>query len=529
VKVAFPLQGLVAFAAALAVLCCTMHASADVRHYAVVVGNNRGDPTETELRYAETDAQRTYDVLKDLGRFEPSDMVLLRGEDAARAQATIIALNDRIRATIAAGSEALLFVYYSGHAGADALHLSGSRFALTQLEQLVRGSAATFRVLIVDACRSGALTRVKGGHAAPPFDIRIDEHLSEQGLVLLTSASANEDAQESDALKGSFFTHHFVSALLGAADSDGDGRVTLEEAYRYTYDATLRSTSATWAGVQHPTFRYELQGAGKLALTELPVAAQGRATLVFPPDRTYLVMEGSDRGSVVAEVANIARARRLSVRAGRYFVRGRASDTLLEGEIDAAAGSSLEVSDARLRRIAYARLVRKGGGVQTVAHGLEAAYAFRTTFKNANALCQGAFAGYTVHLEKLSLGARLAACHAGFVNDVVRATSDEFGGEIRVAHTWDLPVVSVDLSLGIGGWLLQQGFTTTGVAPSHSTPAGSLGLGLGPHCDLGGGFALFAESALLTYVFAQQQGESKATSLGPHVAVRQAFGVSRVW
>src|SRR4051812_37133854 len=85
---------------------------------------------------------------------------------------------------------------------------------------LVRGSAATFRILAVDSCRSGALTRVKGGR--PPFDIRIDEHLSEQGLVLLTSSAADEDAQESDALRGSFFMHHFVSALLGAADADGE-------------------------------------------------------------------------------------------------------------------------------------------------------------------------------------------------------------------------------------------------------------------------------------------------------------------
>ena len=73
------------------------------------------------------------------------------------------------------------------------------------------------------------LTRVKGGHGAPLRDS--DRRAPfEQGLALLTSSAANEDAQESDALKGSFFTHHFVSALLGAADADGDGKVTLEEA-----------------------------------------------------------------------------------------------------------------------------------------------------------------------------------------------------------------------------------------------------------------------------------------------------------
>jgi hypothetical protein len=373
----------------LATLLSTSTASAAVRRYALVVGNNRGDAGDLDLRYAETDAQRVYDVLKDLGRFEPADMVLLRGEEATRAEATLIALNDRVRATIAAGSDALLFVYYSGHAGADALHMAGTHLDLTLLEQLVRGSAATFRVLAVDACRSGALTRVKGGQSAPPFALRIDEHLSEQGLVMLTSSAANEDAQESDALQGSIFTHYFVSALLGAGDSDGDGRVTLEEAYRYAYEATLRSTSATWAGAQHPTFRYELRGMGKLPLSELAAVTGSRAWLVFPAGKTYLVLRGGEGGAVVGEVTEYAGGRGLSVRAGHYFVRGRTADALLEGELDAAPGASVEVDDRRLRRVEYARLVRKGGGAKRSAAGPEAGYFFQTALENAATLCQG--------------------------------------------------------------------------------------------------------------------------------------------
>ncbi len=501
-------------------------ASAAVRRYALVIGNDRGDASDVGLRYAETDAQRIYDVLKDLGGFEPADMVLLRGESASRAQATLIALNDRIRATIAAGSDALLFVFYSGHGGADALRMSGTRFDLTQLEQLVRGSAATFRVLAVDSCRSGALTRTKGGRPGAPFDIRVDERLAEQGLVVLTSSSINEDAQESDALQASFFTHHFVSALLGAADSDLDGRVTLEEAYRYTYDATLRSSSQTLSGMQHPTFRYELRGAGKLPLTELPLPSQSRSTLVFPAGRTYLVMAGSDRGPVVGEVSDVARARRLSVRTGRYFVRGRAPDALLEGDVE--ANGTVDVTDDRLKRIAYTRLVRKGEGGQSVAHGPEVGYSFKTTLRNADGLCHGAFAGYTLHFESLSIGARLAGCHASFTNEVVDAGVNELGGELRALHGWDLPIVSVELGLGMGGWLLHQSFETRGLAPSRSTPAGSLALLLGLRADLAAGFSVLAESGLLTLIYAQRD-EASATSLGPHVAFRQSFGVAKVW
>ena len=240
------------FAATAAIICALLAcfwsrlASADVQRFAVIAGNNKGDASDGELHYAESDAAKLYDVLKDLGGFDPADMVLLRGENATTVVRTLITVNDRVRAAMARdGTQAVLFVYFSGHADSAALHLTGTRLDLPQLEQLVRGSAATFRVLTLDACRSGALTRIKGGHNAPPFAIDLGERLAGEGLAYLTSSSANVDAQESDELRGSFFTHHFASALLGAGDIDGDAHVTLEEAYRYAYDATLRSTSRT--------------------------------------------------------------------------------------------------------------------------------------------------------------------------------------------------------------------------------------------------------------------------------------------
>jgi hypothetical protein len=349
-------------------------------------------------------------------------------------------------------------------------------------------------------------------------------------LVLLSASSANEDAQESDALRGSFFTHHFVSALLGAADANGDAQVTLEEAYRYTYEGTLRSTSATWAGTQHPTFFHEIRGAGTLALTTLPSVASQRALLVFPSGRTYLVMDRSNQGAIVGEVLDVAQSRRISVRAGHYFVRGRAGDTLLEGEVDAPAGANVEVRDDRLRRVAYARLVRKGEGVRRSAHGPEAAYLFQTPLKNAEGLCHGALAGYALHLEQVSIGARVAACHGGFANDLVEASTNLFGGELRAFHSWDaLPPVSVSLGLAFGGWVLNQSFTTRGEAPSRSTFAGSLALTFGLDLELGAGFSLFTESGLAAFTYTQQSAATESTSLGPFFAFRQAVGVSKAF
>lgn len=508
-------------------------ASAEIERFAVIVGDNKGDSGDAELRYAESDASKMYDVLKDLGGFDPADMVLLRGENAATVTKTLITINDRVRAAIARdGTQVVLFFYFSGHADAASLHLSGTRLDLVQLEQLVRGSAATFRILMLDACRSGALTRLKGGHSAAPFAIDLGERLSGEGLAYLTSSSVNEDSQESDELRGSFFTHHFVSALLGAGDVNGDARVTLEEAYRYAYDATLRSTSRTFAGLQHPAFRYDLRGTGELALSTLAAARMQRSSLTFPPGRTYLVMDANSSGAVIAEVDDVDRARTISVRPGKYFIRGRMPDAMLEGDVDAPVGVDVTVQDADLRRTEYARLVRKGGTDVRVSHGIEAGWMFRTPMPNSSSPCQGAFAGYAMHLPALDLVARIDACHASYENDTLTSSQNEFGGELHASRAWDLPFVTVSLGLGLGGSWMRQSFDTRGVAPARNTPAGRLAASFGLEIPLFKGFSIAAESSAMTYVFALERVESPSsteTTLGPWFSFRQLVGLEKEW
>ena len=148
------------------------------------------------------------------------------------------------------------------------------------------------------------------------------------------------DAQESDDLQGAFFTHAFIAGLLGAADADGDGSVVLDEAYRYAYDATLRSTSRTVAGTQHPTFQYDLRGRGELVLTRPRAHAAERAHFDFPPGLGFMLMRNDVSGPVVVELERADKRRTLSLEPGRYFVRARAPDVMYEGSIQAASGTS---------------------------------------------------------------------------------------------------------------------------------------------------------------------------------------------
>ncbi len=94
-------------------------------------------------------------------------------------------------------------------------------------------------------------------------------------MVILTSSASDEDSQESDAIGGSYFSHHLASGLLGGADRSGDGRVTLFEAYAYAYDRTVADTAESAAGAQHPTFSYDLAGNGDLVLTDVATRHEG--------------------------------------------------------------------------------------------------------------------------------------------------------------------------------------------------------------------------------------------------------------
>jgi hypothetical protein len=498
-------------------------ARAAVDRYAVVIGNDAGAADEPRLRFAEIDAVKVHDALKELGGFPLENLVLLRGESAAAARGAIITVNDRVRDSIAAGRQVLLAVYYSGHADADALHLGSGRFPLRELEQLVRGSAATVRVLIVDACRSGALTQAKGGTRAPPFPIEIQPRLAGEGAVFLTSTAVNEEAQESDAVGGSFFTHYLVSGLLGAADSNDDGQVSIEEAYRFSYENTLRASSRSLLGTQHPTFHYDLRGQGSLGLT-FPFRDRERAQLRFPDGLGFLVLRGGGEGPVVAEVGVSDRVRRLSLKPGRYFLRGRGRDYLLEGTLTLAAGDSHVVEERDLERVQYARLVRKGGADRPAVSVL-AGYQAATSIWASGSSCQGGFGGTDLTLSRLTVEATLGACRSRDQRQFVNATADTFDLRIGLWMEWDvLRATTVGIGATSGVALLHQHFATPGQAPSRWSTGAQFGAAARVTLALGRRYFLIGQLAAESLLIRRDQDDTGGSALSARGGGRGSLG-----
>ncbi len=176
-----------------------------------------------------------------------------------------------------------------------------------------------------------------------------------EGTAYIASTAVGEAAQESAQLEGSFFTHHLEVAMRGAGDADGDGLVTLAEAFRYTAARTISATSETTVGPQHPTYEFKMSGRGEVVLSDL---RRAEAHLRVPVDPGALYVLKGPRG-LVAEVQAGAAELRLAVPAGPYQLERRGRNGRARGTLVVAAGDDRAIPLLEPTRYEVART--KGG------------------------------------------------------------------------------------------------------------------------------------------------------------------------
>jgi hypothetical protein len=302
-----------------ALMAVSLPARAETVRVAVLVGNNVGSGARRALRYAERDAHRLGEVLSELGGFRPENVHVMAGGTLSDVRDELEQVKARVAAWHAGGQRVVLVFFFSGHSDGQALELGKERWSYAGMRDQLRELGADVRIVIVDSCQSGVLLANKGGTPGPTFDIRFSDDLATAGEAMLTSSAADELALESQEIRGSFFSHHLISGLRGAADSSGDGRVTLAEAYRHAFVNTLLATSGTLNGPQHPGYDYRLSGQGELVLTE--VATRG-ATISLPADFDQILIADEAQRYVVAELTQRS-AKRIALPPGRYIVQGR--------------------------------------------------------------------------------------------------------------------------------------------------------------------------------------------------------------
>jgi hypothetical protein len=323
------------------------------------VGNNIGDPEDIPLIFAGEDARRVAALFKDVGEVSSDRAYLLIDQPVTVLREQFAELAGRIAELARNGNNVELVLYVSAHARAGVLHLHGGHFTLAQLREMAEHTAARVRVLVIDACDSGAAVRPKGGSLGPEYEVQL-EQLPLGGTVIISSSGPAEPSQEWDSLGGSLFTHHLLTGLRGDADTDHDGRVTLAEAYAYTYRRTVLEAISLG---QHPSFDLDLAGSGELVLSA-PAASRG--AVVFPADlEGRYVLASQPRPDVVAEVHKLrGSALRLAVPPGRYALRKLLDRTTGLLILQLPYGGEVVVDETAMVRRSFVEIAVKGGAVE---------------------------------------------------------------------------------------------------------------------------------------------------------------------
>jgi hypothetical protein len=327
--------------------------------YAIVVGHNGGAPGLPPLRFADDDAIRFWFLLSGLsGRPERARVTLLTRVDGdTRADLQRAGLRPRpdgppsrdgvlgalesVKRALAArpaGTRPPVFYFvYAGHGLAGRILLDsdagGGEAALTghELRAAVAGLtqvAPDLRAYVfLDACRSQSLFTERG----PARDDALGPDLAGEAAALeakagaapigvLTAAFSGRPAGEVRALGAGYFSHVLASGMAGAADADGDERVSFAELAAFVAYNTERLTaqrpwfSPPGGDMEAPVVDLR-RGAGRMELSEAP------------PGR-YLIQAATGKPIFVEAVKAARGALRLTLPAGRYRVVRAAPEEL---------------------------------------------------------------------------------------------------------------------------------------------------------------------------------------------------------
>jgi hypothetical protein len=352
-----PMKKLVSFLLFVLVLGFAAKASAEPIRILVAAGSKSGLPAERTLKFADNDATRVRDVLVSLGGVRAEHAFLLAEPNRAQLFAAID--KAKVEAQKHKSDEVTLVFYFSGHGDRDALHLGTDRIAMSDLSTKLAEVPAALRIAVTDACRA---TRDKGFTADEPFAISASLIPNASGQVWLHASSDGEAAQESDELQGAIFTHAWLNGLRGAADSNGDARVTLDESFSFAHSQTMIRSAKSSGVLQKPEAVVNLHESGPVVLTQ---TISKMATLSLPQAKdTHFLVYSAGAKSVLSELWS-SPERRLQLRLppGRYVIHRRLGGAGGLATIAVGEGEERKVEDKDFTVGSLELLAKKGGEV----------------------------------------------------------------------------------------------------------------------------------------------------------------------
>ena len=340
------------------------------QRFGIFIGSNNGGKERVTLRYAQNDARSMYNVFSEIGGITAGNSVFLVEPNIREVNRRIEAMHQQVLQARGANRRTEVIFYYSGHSDEEGLLLNREKYFYRELRNRINNIPSDMRIVILDSCASGAFTRLKGGDKTLPF--LMDSSTTAEGYAFLTSSSANESSQESDRIAASYFTHSLVAGLRGAADSVGDGRVTLNELYRFAYTETLARTETSLHGAQHPSYDIQISGSGDLVLTDIN---QTSAILSLDENLTGKISVRNSKDHLIVELTKPTRTLELGLEPGEYRITLQIGSDVLRTDVTLKEGRRTVVKMDNFTRIGT-ETTRKRGDDETSSYPNAHLYTF---------------------------------------------------------------------------------------------------------------------------------------------------------
>lgn len=376
-SVQMPLAGLAALVVLASLVAGPAYAESDTDRFLLVVANNESlDNDIPRLRFADDDGARYYELLApgaaraillttfddESQRLYPDLVKAARPPTRANLTSALAELKGRVETSRRAGRKTTMHVVFTGHGQIEAGD-SAARFSLLDgpwtrddmVEQVIAPQWADFTHLVVDACNAYFLVQGRGWKndevEDPDYEAAVQRYLTTADTlqryprtgILLSTAGAQE-VHEWGAYRSGVFSHQLRSALVGAADVDGDGELRYDEIEAYI--------AAANAAVSNPKARISVTAQAPrqdrrrafLAMdslrpqTRLKIPAGARGRFVIEDERGLRYADVTTGGDRDLELALMADGRQ----GARFHVHYE------EREATLPAGAPAEVELAQL-------------------------------------------------------------------------------------------------------------------------------------------------------------------------------------
>jgi caspase domain-containing protein len=241
---------------------------------AVLVGVNHYDDNLSfgQLTVCAHDATKLAEHLVT-GGFEPRRIHLLTDQEEQEKWPLYAIILTKLEVVAKATEEDdLLLFYFSGHGQIDAetgkayliprngtgAALRRTAIAIQDVKEIMLNAKAKQKVIVLDACHSGANSGIKASRSMSPSFIE-NVFTQAEGLAIISSCTGGQFSYEWPEKECSVFTFYLLEALRGHADRAHKGCVTVQDVNWHVVNG-VKDWATEHSVSQTPRLNYLVEG-----------------------------------------------------------------------------------------------------------------------------------------------------------------------------------------------------------------------------------------------------------------------------